>query len=72
MHLSAGAQACVVAFSMVDRDSFDAVKNWLRKVNASHYNLIKINHNACNDVSDTFHLSAHDDLSNDLSGIILQ
>ncbi|KAI0214283.1 Ras-related protein Rab-23 [Lamellibrachia satsuma] len=27
-----GAQACVVAFSTVDRDSFDAVKNWLRKV----------------------------------------
>ena len=38
IHLSAGAQACVVAFSTVDRESFDAVKNWLRKVNyASRY-----------------------------------
>ncbi|KAK2192778.1 hypothetical protein NP493_23g06024 [Ridgeia piscesae] len=27
-----GAQACVVAFSTVDRDSFDAVTNWLQKV----------------------------------------
>ena len=48
-----------MAFSTVDRDSFDAVKNWLRKVNASHYNLIQINHHAYKDVSDTFHLSAH-------------
>ena len=31
--LSVGAQACVVAFSTVDRDSFDAVTNWLQKVN---------------------------------------
>ncbi|KAL5022034.1 hypothetical protein ScPMuIL_001189 [Solemya velum] len=27
-----GAQACVLAFSTVDRDSFDAVESWKRKV----------------------------------------
>jgi len=27
-----GAQACVIAFSTVDRASFDAVKKWKRKV----------------------------------------
>lgn len=27
-----GAQACVVAFSTVDRASFDAVKKWKKKV----------------------------------------
>ena len=27
-----GAAGCVIAFSTTDRDSFDAVKNWIRKV----------------------------------------
>lgn len=27
-----GAQACVVAFSTVDRDSFEAVGSWKKKV----------------------------------------
>ena len=27
-----GAQACVLAFSTVDRDSFEAIESWKRKV----------------------------------------
>ena len=30
--MSTGAQACVVAYSLVDRASFEAVENWKRKV----------------------------------------
>ncbi|KAL3869804.1 hypothetical protein ACJMK2_042439 [Sinanodonta woodiana] len=29
-----GAQACVLAFSVVDRDSFEAIESWKRKVEA--------------------------------------
>ncbi len=28
----AGAQACVLSFSTVDRDSFEAVESWKKKV----------------------------------------
>ena len=30
-----GAQACVLAFSTVDRDSFEAIESWKQKVNNS-------------------------------------
>ena len=30
--LFTGAQACVLAFSTVDRDSFEAVESWKKKV----------------------------------------
>ena len=30
-----GAQACVLAFSTVDRDSFEAIESWKRKVNCT-------------------------------------
>ena len=30
--LASGAQACVVAFSTTDRDSFEAVEVWKKKV----------------------------------------
>ena len=30
-----GAQACVLAFSTVDRESFEAVEQWKRKVSIS-------------------------------------
>ena len=30
-----GAQACVIAFSTTDRDSFEAVKKWKKKVEES-------------------------------------
>jgi len=32
-----GAQACVLAFSTVDRDSFEAVESWKRKVLLSFF-----------------------------------
>lgn len=32
-----GAQACVVAFSTTDRDSFSAVRKWKKKVGGSWY-----------------------------------
>eukprot|EP00051_Salpingoeca_urceolata_P001172 m.39081 g.39081 ORF g.39081 m.39081 type:complete len:230 (-) comp11233_c0_seq1:256-945(-) len=34
-----GAEACVVAFSMTDRDSFDAVESWIAKVEAEVGNI---------------------------------
>jgi len=33
-----GAQACVVAYSIVDRDSFEAVEEWKKKVCKSTVN----------------------------------
>ena len=30
----AGAQACVLAFSTVDRESFEAVESWKKKVHS--------------------------------------
>jgi len=30
-----GAQACVLAFSTTDRDSFEAVRSWKKKVHAT-------------------------------------
>jgi len=35
LFLFSGAQACVLAFSTVDRDSFEAIESWKRKVESS-------------------------------------
>lgn len=32
-----GAQACVLAFSTVDRDSFEAIESWKKKVSTEGY-----------------------------------
>ena len=36
--LFSGAQACVLSFSTVDRDSFEAIESWKRKVGHSSHN----------------------------------
>ena len=49
MFYVSGAQACVLAFSTVDRDSFEAIESWKKKVSYSAISVLYLK--PLNDVS---------------------